>query len=302
MKYAYFGGKIVPFEQAKVSVMTHALNYGTGIFEGIRAYYNPTTQQLNVLFLKEHYRRLLNNSKMLFMKIDETVEQLCDITVELLRKENYSEDVYIRPLLYKATPKIGISLKGVEDAITIFASPMGDYLDTQKGIRVTISSWRRIEDNAGPARAKMTGTYVGPALAKTEAIMNGYDEALVLTEAGHVCEGSAENLFIVRDNVIYTPPVYENILEGVTRKAIISLLQDELKLTVVERPIDRTELYICDEIFLTGTGAQVSSVTEVDHRLVGSGQIGAITAKLSKLYFDAVRGNNPKYQSWLTRI
>lgn len=302
MKYAYFKGQLVPFDQAKVSVMTHALNYGTGIFEGIRAYYNSNSKQLNVVFLKEHYQRLLSNAKIFWMKVPESIDQLCQITVDLLKKEKYQEDVYIRPLLYKSSEKIGISLKGIEDSLAIFCVPFGDYLDTQKGIRVTVSSWRRIEDNASPARAKLTGTYTGPALAKTEALLNGYDEALVLTESGHVCEGSAENLFIVRGQTVITPPVTENILEGITRKAVIQLIREELQLEVLERPIDRTELYVCDEIFFSGTGAQVSGVTEVDHREVGKGQVGPVTQKLSKIYFDAVRGENTKYQHWLTPV
>lgn len=302
MKKAYFKGKIVPFEEAKISVMTHAFNYGTGVFEGIRGYYSKPKKQMFILKMKEHYERLLRSAKIVRINIKPTVEKLCDITLELVKQNDYKEDVYIRPLAYKSQEKIGLGLTGVEDDLTIFCAPFGKYLDTSKGIRVCLSTWRRIDDSCIPARAKLTGSYINSSLAKSEAIENGYDEAIMLAMDGHVAEGSGENIFLLRNGRLETPGVSDNVLEGITRATVMHIARDDLKLHVAERAIDRTELYIADEIFLCGTGAEIAPVLEVDKRKIGTGKVGELTKKIQQIYFAAVRGDIPKYRNWLTPV
>ncbi len=301
-KHAFFQGKIVPYSEAKVGVATHALNYGTAVFGGLRGYWNEEKKKLFVFRPKDHYRRFLHSCRLLCMEFDHTPESLTHLTLELLRQDNYQQDIYIRPLAYKADEQIGVRLHNLTDELTIFAMPFGQYIKNDTSAHVTISSWRRIDDNMIPARGKVSGAYVNSALIKTDAARAGFDEALVLTQDGHLSEGSAMNLFIVRDNVLITPPVTENILEGITRRTVIELAKSELKMTVVERPIDRTEIYICDELILTGTAAQVTAVTRVDHRPVGGGEMGPITEVLRKLFIGVVRGNNPKYAHWNTAV
>ena len=301
-QFAFFKGQIVPIEDAKISIMTHAFNYGTGCFEGIRAYWNEDEKQLFIFQLIEHYERFLRSSRILLMNLPFTAERLAEITVELVRKEGYHEDTYIRPLAFKSDEIIGVRLHNLHDEVGIFATPFGRYLESEEGARVGVSSWRRIDDNSVPARAKITGAYINSALAKTEAALNGFDEAIVLTQDGHVSEGSAENLFIVRDRVLITPPVTENILEGITRKVIIELARKELGLEVMERSIDRTELYVAEEVFFCGTGVQVAAVAQIDHRTIGIGQIGPIVKALRDLYFQVVRGQVSKYRAWCTPV
>ncbi len=300
--YAFFNGEFVPLRDAKVSVLTHAFNYGTGVFEGIRAYWNASQEQLFVLHLKEHFQRIHRSCRVMRIELPYSVDRLAEITVEVLRRCGYREDAYIRPIAYKSSELIGVRLHDLEDAFTVFAVPFGTYIDIDRGISCCVSSWRRTDDNAVPARSKITGAYVNAALAKTEAQLNGYDEAIVLTQDGHVSEGSAENLFLVRNGAIVTPSVTDNILEGIVRRSLIQMAREELGLEVLERSIDRTELYMADEILLCGTGAQISPVVEIDKRRIGTGKIGAITAKLSRLYFSAVRGDAPKYRSWVTPV
>jgi branched-chain amino acid aminotransferase len=297
-KNAYFKGKIVPYSDAKVGVLTHGLNYGTAAFGGVRAYWNEDRQQLFLFRPKDHYRRLLNSAKLLCMQFEHTPESLIDITIELLRVDNYHCDVYIRPLVFKADESIGVKLHGVHDELSIVALPFDRYVSNDTNAHVTISSWRRVDDNIIPARGKISGSYANSAFIKKDAIRAGFDEALVLTIDGHISEGSAENVFMVRDGVLITPSITENILEGITRGSVIELARKELGLTVVERPIDRTEVYLGDELFLTGTAAQITAVTRVDHRLVGSGEMGPITRQLRSLYKDLVRGCLEKYSHW----
>ncbi len=210
--------------------------------------------------------------------------------------------MYVRPIIYKSSETIGVRLHNLDADITIFGVPFGQYIDTEGGIRAQVSTWRRTDDNAIPARGKITGAYVNGALAKSEAQLNGFDEAIVLTADGHVSEGSAENLFIVKRGILVTPPVTDNILEGITRRRLMEIARDELGIEVVERQIDRTELYGADEVFLCGTGAQISPVIEVDRRSIGTGRPGEVTKSLSRIYFDAVRGRLPAYRSWLTPV
>lgn len=301
-KFAYFEGKIVPFGEAKVSIMTHAFNYGTGAFEGIRAYWNEAQEQLFVVRLRDHYRRLLQSTKVLRMQFDLSADQMSDLTIELLRREGYREDVYIRPLAYKANEVIGVRLHNLRDELAIFVAPFGKYIEQQEGAKVCFSSWRRNDDNAIPPRGKVTGAYVNSALIKSEAMLNGFDEAIVLNADGHVSEGSAENFFIVRNGKLITPSVTANILEGITRQIIMDLARTELGVETVERQIDRTEVYIADEAFFCGTGVEVTPIGSVDYLPIGNGSVGPITRKISDLYFKLVRGDDPKYLNWLTPV
>jgi len=298
---AYFEGDYVALRDAKVSIMTHAFMYGTATFEGIRAYWNAEQGQLYGLFIREHMERIRNSAKMLLMDDLPSVDELVGIVTETVRRNNFREDAYVRPSFYKSTRAIGVKLHHLDHELYVIATPFGNYVDIEKGIRVATSTWRRNADEALPARGKIVGGYVNMAFQKSEAELNGYDEALVLTPSGHASEASAANLFVVRGGTLLTPPVSDDILEGVTRKAILTLAGD-LGIPTEIRSIDRSELYVCDEVFLCGTGVQVSAVIEVDHRAVGTGAIGPIARKISETYFAAVRGNLPQYQSWLTPI
>lgn len=300
--WAFFRGEFVPLRDANVNVMTHAFNYGTAVFEGVRAYWNADEEQLFALELSAHYERIHASARMLLMEVRYTPEELAQITVDLLRRDGLREDVYVRPIIYKSSETIGVRLHNLDADVTIFAVPFGQYIDTEGGIRAQVSSWRRTDDNAIPARGKITGAYVNGAFAKSEAQLNGFDEAIVLTADGHVSEGSAENLFIVRGGTLITAPVSDNILEGITRRRLMEIARDDLGVAVVERSIDRTELYAADEVFLCGTGAQISPVIEIDRRRVGTGRVGQITRELSRTYFDAVRGKLPAYRHWLTPV
>lgn len=299
---AYFQGKFVPYSEAKVGVLTHAFNYGTAAFAGIRAYWNEEEQQLFIFRPFDHYRRFLNSAKILRMELKQTPESLTKITVELLRQDGYQCDIYIRPLGYKADEVIGVKLHGLRDEISIVAIPFERYLNNDTDAHATISSWRRVDDNVIPARGKIAGAYANSALAKTDAVQAGFDEALVLTQDGHLSEGSAMNVFMVRDGLLVTPSATDNILEGITRRSVIELAQKELGMTTIERTIDRTEVYICEELFITGTAAQITAITKVDHRPVGTGKMGPVTTKLRELFQDVIRGKNPKYRSWNTPV
>jgi branched-chain amino acid aminotransferase len=297
-KFAYFQGKIVPYDQARVGIMTHALNYGTGAFGGVRGYWNREEEQLFVFRPLDHFKRLLDSARLLRCEVSLSAEELRNIALELLRTEGYREDCYLRPLVYKADEIIGVRLHDLTDAVAMFAIPFGRYVERDEGAHVTISSWRRIDDNMIPARGKITGAYVNSALIKSDAVKAGFDEALVLNVDGHISEGSAENLFMLRRGKLVTPSITDNILEGITRRTIMTLARDELGVEVVERPIDRTEVYLADELFMTGTAAQVTAITRVDHRPVGGGEMGPLTTKLRQLYDDLVRGKMPAYRDW----
>lgn len=302
MKYAFFKGKIVPFDEAKISIMTHAFNYGTGVFEGIRAYWNAQQKQMFLLKLREHYERLQRSAEALRIKIKHSPEELIKITVEVAKQNNYREDIYVRPIAYKSQEKIGLGLIGVEDDFCLFVSPFGAYLDINKGIRVCISTWRRIGAQSMPQGAKITGAYFNSSLAKAEAIEKGMDEAILLSPDGTVAEGSGENLFLLKDGKLATPPLREVILPGITRQAIIDLARKELKVEVVERLVKKDEIFTADELFFCGTGAQISPITEVDGKKIGNGNVGPFTKQLQDIYFKAARGDNPKYSEWVTPV
>ena len=301
-KYAFFRGEFVAIDQAQVSIMTHGLNYGTGCFEGIRAYWNDDEQDLYIFRLAEHYERMHRSARILRIDLPYTVKELNEITIELLHREGYRQDAYIRPLAFKADEIIGVRLHDLTDHFAMFAVPFGRYIEKEEGAHVCISSWRRVDDNAVPARAKITGAYINSALAKTDAILNGYDEALVLTQDGHISEGSAENFFMVRNGALITPPVSSDILEGITRDTVIELAREEMGLTTIERTIDRSEIYTCQEAFFCGTGVQVAAITQIEHRSIGDGLIGPVVTRLREIYFDVVRGNHPKYRHWCTPV
>ncbi len=297
----YFEGAYVPMRDANVSIMTHAFMYGTATFEGIRAYWNAEQQQLYGLFIREHVERIRQSARILLMDPVQPADELTAIILETVRRNQFREDAYIRPSFYKSTRAIGVRLHHLEHQLDVITVPFGDYVDTTHGIRIMSSSWRRNADEALPARGKIVGGYVNMAFQKSEAELNGFDEALVLTAGGHASEASAANLFVVRAGVVVTPPVYDDILEGITRKAMIQLATDQ-GFPVEVRSIDRSELYVADEVFLCGTGVQVSPVVEVDHRPIGSGEVGPVAAAIKARYFDAVRGRLPEYRSWLTPI
>ncbi len=297
----YHDGRFVRYDDAKVGLLTHGLQYGTGCFEGVRGFWNAREEELYLLQLSDHYDRLAQSARILMMNLPLSTRELCDVTVEICARNKFRSDVYVRPFSYKANEDIGVRLHDVKDAFAMVAIPFERYFDAQRGLKVGVSSWRRIDDTMAPARGKITGTYVNSALAKSDAILSGFDEAIMLSQEGHVCEGSAENVFLVRGGVLYTPDPSQNILEGVTRRAIMTLAKEELGLQVVERAIDRSELVIADEIFITGSAAGVQWIESVDHRPVGDGTRGPIATALIDLYDRAVRGSLPKYESWLTR-
>jgi len=301
-KELFMNGEFVPAERGVIPVRTHGFAYGTGCFEGIRGYWNEKDQQVYLFRLREHYERLLRSCKILQIALPYTVEQLVDISIELVRRNDQRGDVYLRPVAYKGDEIIGVRLHNLIDQFLITSEPMGNYIDTT-GLHCGVSSWRRIDDNAIPARAKIIGSYVNSAFAKSEAMQNGFDEAIMLTHEGNVSEGSAENIFLLLNGELVTPAPTENILLGITRDTIIELGRREFGRITRERQIDRTELYVAEEIFLCGTGAQIAPVVRVDHRPIGNGKVGAISSALQQLYFDIVRGRVPEYrEQWCTPV
>jgi len=300
--YAYLQKRIVPLEEAKVSVMTHAFLYGTGVFEGIRGNWSEEQARTLLFRPREHFERLKQSARIMHIGLAQSADELEAICEDVVRRSAFTEDVYIRPIAYKSGQVIGPKLDGVEDDFLLFVLPFGNYLDTETGIRCQTSSWRRVPDTSIPARAKVNGLYVNSALAKTEALLNGFDEAIMLNDDGHVSEGSGENIVMIRHGRLITPERSDNVLEGITLESVCTLAKQELGLEVIERTIDRTELYIADEVFMTGTAAHVSPVVEIDRRPVGNGHIGKVTSALQRLFFDVIRGRNAKYASWVTAV
>ena len=296
----YFDGAFMPLAQATISVATHALHYGTGCFEGMRGYWDEEREELYVLKLPEHVDRFFRSCAVLRIVPPFSREDMCDLVLEVLRQNGYRSDVYIRPLAFKATRSIKVTLRPLDDSFVIFAFPFGHYVHREGGLRVGMSSWRRIDDNVIPARAKVTGSYVNAALASDDAAQAGYDEALLLTQGGTLAEASSSNAFLVRNGRLITPSVSENILEGITRDAVMTLAREELGLQVEERAVGRTEVYVADEMFLSGTGVQIEPVVSVDGRPVGAGVPGPVTTRLQAIYADAVRNRIATYADWCT--
>jgi branched-chain amino acid aminotransferase len=292
--YAFFEGEFIPLSEAKLGIMTNCLHYGTAVFEGIRGNWNSEKQQLYLFRLKEHYERMHQGCQVLKIELPYTVDQLCQITVELVIKCDFHEDLYIRPVAYKSSESLGVRLHNLECGFMVFTFPWGPYLDIDKA-KCCVSSWRFPTE---VPRAKLTGLYITNALAKTEAIENGFDEAIMLTPDGYIAEGSGENIFLVIEGKLVTPACYEGILIGITRDTVIKLAQDELGIETIERHVNRIELYTADECFLTGTAAHITPIAEVDRRKIGNGEIGDITSKLQEIYSAVIQGNNPKYIDW----
>ncbi len=295
---AFLGGEFCPVADARISIRSRALNYGLGCFEGIRGYWNSNDRELYVFRPEEHFQRLQDSCKTLHLQLPYSVDDLVRMTIELCRRNSHREDIYIRPIVFNNSEALSPMLTEESNEFAMYTLPLQDYLDTSKGLRVCVSSWRRVSDNMIPARAKPTGAYLNSALARYEAEANGYDEAILLTQSGYVSEASAEHVFLVRDGGLITPGAQEDNLEGITRRTILEIAPAELGREAVARRINRTELYVADEAFLCGTGAQIAPVVEIDCRPVGDGKIGPVTRELQELYFNVIRANVPKYSHW----
>ncbi|MEY2433274.1 MAG: branched-chain amino acid aminotransferase [Acidimicrobiaceae bacterium] len=300
-RVAYFDGAFVPHEQARVPISSHVVNYGTGCFEGIRAYWNADDEQLYVTLLAEHIDRLLRSARILKLDYEGSRDELCDIVVELLRRNAYREDAYVRPLIYKSEETIKVTLTGLRTDLAAYSQPMGAYLDIERGLRLTVSSWKRIDDNAIPARAKVIGSYVNAALASDDARQKGFDEALMLTSDGHLAEASSSNVFLVAGGELVTPEASDDILVGITRAAVLELAV-EMGIPARESRIDRSQILAADEVFLCGTGVQIAPVTEIDGRLIGDGRPGATTMSLQRRYLQVVRGEVAEHAAWRTPV
>ncbi|MSQ41515.1 MAG: branched-chain amino acid transaminase [Dehalococcoidia bacterium] len=299
---AFFQGHFVPLAEAKIGIMTHAFLYGTAVFEGIRGNWNGEQQQLYLFRVRDHIQRVRQSAKIMRLDLRYSDDELVDTITQLAALNGYREDVYIRPIVYKSQEVVGVRMHNLEDDFLAFITPFGAYLDADAGARCATSSWRRVDDAAIPARAKVNGLYVNNAMAKTEAQLNGFDEAIMLNQDGHVSEGSGENIVIVRFGRLITPPPSDNILEGITLETAFEIAQHALGLTVERRTIDRSELYIADEVFMTGTAAHVTPVVEVDRIAIGDGRPGPISRELQRRYFDAITGRLPEHAQWLTPV
>jgi branched-chain amino acid aminotransferase len=296
--YAFFHKQFMPLSKAKIGILTHALHYGTACFEGIRGNWDSKQERFCLFRIQDHYKRMLDGCRILNINLPYSVDRLCQLTRELVERSGYQEDVYIRPLAYKSSEAVGVRLHNLEDDFFIVVTTLPPYLDTENGVRCCVSSWRRVDDTMVPPRGKICGIYVNSALAKTEAWENGFDEAILLTQDGHVSEGSGENIFLVLGGKLITPPSSDNILMGITRDTVMKLAKNELGIDTIERQVDRSELYVAEEAFFTGTAANVAPILEIDHRPIGTGKIGKMTTKLQKLFAAVMLGRNPKYSDW----
>jgi branched-chain amino acid aminotransferase len=299
---AFFHDRVLPYAEAKLGLLTHALNYGTGVFAGIRGYFNPDEGKLYVFRMADHVRRFHESARLLRMNLALSEEATAAALLDLLRAEGLRQDCYIRALAFYSDEVIGVRLHGLQPVLAAVAVPFGLYIDKAEGAHCTVSSWRRPDDNVVPPRGKITGSYINSAFAKSDAELAGFDEAILLNRDGRVSEGSGENIFLIRRGIAVTPSLDQSVLEGITRRSLITLLRDEFGLTIEERPVERGELFLADEIFLTGTAAQITAVTRIDHRPVGAGQMGPVTTRLRSLFFDVVRGRSPKYRMWCTPV
>jgi branched-chain amino acid aminotransferase len=296
--YAFFHKQFIPLSEAKIGVLTHALHYGTGCIEGIRGNWDSKEKRLCLFRIRDHYERMVEGCRILKINLPYSVDKLCKLTAELVERSGYEEDVYIRPLAYKSSEAVGVRLHNLEDDFLIVVTTLPPYLDAENGVRCCTSSWRRVDDTMIPPRGKICGIYVNSALAKTEACENGFDEAILLNQDGHVSEGSGENIFLVLGGKLITPPSSDNILMGITRDTVMKLAKNELRIDTIERHIDRSELYLAEECFFTGTAANLAPILEIDHRSIGSGRMGKVTAKLQKLLAEVMVGRNSKYPEW----
>ncbi len=301
-EFAFFRGRVVPYADARLGLLTHALNYGTAVFGGLRGFWNEEERELLVFRPLDHFRRFRDSARLLRMDLPYSADDLWEGLRDLLRKQGTRTDCYIRALAFYGDETLGVRLHGLTPEVGIVALPFGHFVANEENAHACISSWQRISDNVLPARGKIAGGYVNSALAKSDAQLAGFDEALVLNDDGHVCEGSVENLFVARGGVVVTPPVTQDILEGITRRTVMQLLREDLGVEVVERPIDRTEVYLADEVFLTGTGVQLVAVTRVDHRAIGTGRMGEIAGRLRPAMADLVRGRDARHRHWCAPV
>ncbi|MDP2328271.1 MAG: branched-chain amino acid transaminase [Dehalococcoidia bacterium] len=299
---AFFRGRFVPLEQANINIMTHAFNYGTAVFEGVRGNWNDDEGELFLFKVREHIQRIRQSAKIMRMSLKYSDDEILETIHDLVKQNGYREDVYIRPMVYKSSEMVGVRMHNLEDDFLVYVTPFGAYLDPEAGARCMTSSWRRVDDTSIPARAKVNGLYVNNAMAKTEAQLNGFDEAIMLNHDGHVSEGSGENIVMIRRGVLVTPPASDNILEGITLETALEIAQREFGLRVERRSIDRSELYIADEIFMTGTAAHVTPVVELDRVPVGDGSPGVVSKQIQEFYFKAITGRLPQYREWLMPV
>ncbi|MDO9445466.1 MAG: branched-chain amino acid transaminase [Dehalococcoidia bacterium] len=299
---AFFRGRFVPLEQANINIMTHAFNYGTAVFEGVRGNWNDDEGELFLFKVREHIQRIRQSAKIMRMSLKYSDDEILETIHDLVKQNGYREDVYIRPMVYKSSEIVGVRMHNLEDDFLVYVTPFGAYLDPEAGARCMTSSWRRVDDTSIPARAKVNGLYVNNAMAKTEAQLNGFDEAIMLNHDGHVSEGSGENIVMIRRGVLVTPPASDNILEGITLETALEIAQREFGLRVERRSIDRSELYIADEIFMTGTAAHVTPVVELDRVPVGDGRPGVVSKQIQEFYFKAITGRLPQYREWLMPV
>lgn len=301
--WAFFRGRQIPIGDATVGIQTHALHYGTAVFEGIRGNWNEDAGQVYIFRMREHYERLVRGCKVLQITLPYSVDDMCDITVDLMRKNGFKEDVYIRPIAYKSEEAVAnLRLNKLESDFALMIQPFGNYIEAEGAMRCKTSSWRRPDDSMMPTGVKLTGLYTTSILAKTEAVMAGYEEAILLNHDGSVSEGSGENIFLVSDGEIFTPYETANALLGITRDSVMTLAREEMGIEVVQRRINRSELYLADEVFLTGTAAHVSAVGEIDNRPIADGVVGPLTSTLQAAYFECVSGRNERYMDWCTPV
>lgn len=299
---AFFRGQIVPLEQANINVMTHAFNYGTAVFEGVRGNWNAEQDELYLFRVKDHVQRIRQSAKIMRMGLRFSDDEAAGIIQQVVEQSGFKEDVYVRPMIYMSSEIVGVRMHNLDWDFLVYVTPFGAYLDPEQGARCATSSWRRVDDTEIPARAKVNGLYVNNAMAKSEAQLNGFDEAIMLNQDGHVSEGSGENIVMIRHGKLITPAPSDNILEGITLETALELASREMGLSVERRSIDRSELYIADEVFMTGTAAHLTPVVEVDRVPVGDGRPGPIAKRLQALYFSSITGRQPAYTSWLTPV
>ena len=293
-------GEVVPWENATVHVFTHALHYGTGVFEGIRAY--SVEDQVLIFRLKDHIRRMMESAKLYSFDLPYDEEEICDGILELITRNDFHSSLYIRPIAFKGVGGINLDARATPTSVSIMAFPYQKYFNHQKqGLDVNVSTWRRIGEPAVPGMAKACGHYINSVLARTESAEAGFDEALFLDDAGNVSEGTGENIFLVKDGDITTPGFSSGVLNGITRRTVISLIHD-LGMSFTERAIPRAELYMCDEAFFTGTAAEVAPILSIDRKPVGSGGPGKVTSQLREEYERVVTGLNTKYLHYLTPV
>jgi len=299
--YVFYDNKIMDEDNVNLSIRSKAFNYGLGCFEGIRAYFDEESEQLYAFRLKEHYDRFLNSCKVLYLNIPYNSEQLCNITIELLKKNNFKTTTYIRPVAYKGSNGLSPSLLDEDNRLAIYCTPMGKFAGKEE-MSVAITSWQRISGNALPARTKATAAYLNSALASLEVLQNGFDEAIFLTDKGYICEGPGENIFMVKNGKLITPPLSDDILEGITRDTVMRMAKEEFGIDTVERSISRAEIYGADEVFFSGTAMEVTPIIYIDRRVIGSGKTGPITQNIKDIYMTITKGKNLKYAEYCTPV